>query len=133
MCLIVGKNAHFKIAKKDIVVYKVIEKKYNYLRTPFQLSPITIGETYRESSLNVTFREVNTGLHSFCRLWSAKKLCKKMVLQNKNFWYVDESECEYMVVKCIIPKGSMYIKGRVNGKYFEKGYVSDTLTYVEVI
>ena len=131
MCLTVRKNAHFKIAKKDIVVYKVIEKVPFGLRTPFQLSPIAIGETYRESGINVTFREVNTGLHSFCRLRSAKKLCEKMILQNKSLWHVDK--CEYMVVKCIIPKGSMYIKGRVNGEYFEKGYVSDALTYVKVI
>lgn len=40
---------------------------------------------------------------------------------------------EYIITKCIIPKGSRYIKGRVNGEYFKKGYVSDTLTYVNII
>ena len=126
MCLIVKKNAHFKYAKRNIVVYKVIEKGHNYLRTPYQHMPIAIGETYKESNLHVILGEVTTGLHSFCRLWSTKKLCKKMTKSS-------QERIKYIITKCIIPKGSKYIKGRVNGEYFEKGYVSDTLTYVKVI
>ena len=83
------------------------------LHTPYMGANIIIGETYK-SKLVVEDANVENGLHSF-----------HTVLATKSDYFVND-----VIVKCIIPKGSKYYKGKY-GNYVS--YASNTLKYVEII
>lgn len=86
-------------------------------KTPFQSFPVIIGNTY-ESCLVLEYREINEGLHSFVH----KEDC---IICSKPY---------NVVVKCIIPKGASYYKGTFSQGFLEReNYVSDKITYVEII
>lgn len=84
---------------------------YEY-KTPFTCCPIEIGKTYT-STLKKIGRRVERGLHSF-----------KMVANIEK-----EIHCS-TIAKCIIPKGSIYYKGRFD---IETSYASNKITYVELL
>lgn len=121
MCLTKTKRLP-RIAIKDIVVYKVLLEVDDNLLTPYQDYPVEIGKTYTGS-----FKECysSTGLlhkiyHYICSIFNknitggyihsyydeqAAKICSK-------YW------CRFYptyVVKCVIPKGSIYFIGE-NGR-----------------
>ena len=110
-------------AKKDFVVYKHIINDGRGYFTSFRRAKIEIGKTY-ESELTVDFRVdwslenskysvVETGLHSYV-----------------NFEDANEQAVHFkeVLVKCIVPKGSIYYTGKFASR---PSIASDTLTYVK--
>ena len=131
MCL----NIHWwnrrpHVAKKDIVVYKMIVKDHwnsasKGFVTPHQFATVTIGETYTSELQKIYSKwnkqwTIEQGLHSLVKLSTAKKLAT--------------SE-GYHLAKCIIPKGSMYYRGKwqTNEMGYVRGYASSAIKYVELI
>jgi len=97
----------------DSQVTSIIIKNKEFIeqgyQTIFQKAKVVIGEEYT-SELILQKSIVNIGLHSY-----VKK-------PNLNL--------EYILVECIIPKGSKYFVGNFEGK---KSIASDTLKYVKII
>lgn len=117
MCLVIRSLSFKRIALCNIVVYKHLEsngKNPDY-RTPYRGTIVKMGETY-ESDLSRVCNDVDAGLHSFGK--------KKDAISD------GRSECSDVVVKCIIPFGSRYYKGKFAGKV---SFASDKLRYVGVI
>lgn len=122
MCLNLSKLGFIpRIALTNIKCYKVIQKrKVTFYRpegyyTPYQDYKIDIGTTYT-SKLDREGYTVNMGLHSFKNIKDA-------------FGWIDESKGFY-VAECIIPRGSLYYKGR----FFSKdSYASNKLTYLKLL
>lgn len=116
------------VATRDIVCYKHLHQyEKGQLRTSYREMHVELGETY-DSDLIVNkfggrylepYTEINIGLHSFFGIKNTIK---------------DAKECfnprAKVIVKCIIPKGSTYYKGK-----FENlaSRASNTLKYVEII
>jgi len=131
MCLKVSGDDVLLTAKRDLVCYKFIESDVetpNNYTTPYRYLPIEIGETYDSvlDELNVVglnvdgFYIINLGLHSLTNKADCTKFAKHFTNQRNN-------QC---VVKCIIPKGSLYYKGAFEGY---NGFVSNRITYVKII
>lgn len=123
MCLTLGiwPFNRIRTAKKDIVCYKFLRRKGEQLITPYQYTFVEIGETY-DSKLRKDFQgDIEEGLHSFKRL----KAVDSFVEDN----YYKTLYSSIVIVKCIIPKGSTYYKGRYASSTC---YASDTLKYVEI-
>lgn len=125
MCLTKTKRLP-RIVIKDIVVYKVLLEVNGNLLTPYQNYPIEMGKTYTGSFedcyvsaprlLNKSYFRYKI-YHYICSIFSknitggyihsfydeqAAKICSK-------YW------CPTYVVKCVIPKGSIYFIGE-NGR-----------------
>lgn len=83
----------------------------NIYVTPYQFQSISMGETYH-SELIKENGEVNIGLHSV-----------------KDF-YNSFNDHENFRVKCIIPKGSKYYKGKWGSS---DSYASTSLKYIDII
>jgi hypothetical protein len=134
MCLDVKRNAIKRIALKDIVCYKFV---YNYvyrdvfggetypdekkLITPYQEVFIEIGKTYKSALRKHKHKywgEVNYGLHSFKNIEDAKRTAT-------NF-----RDNKYHIVKCVIPRWSMYYVGKFNEL---PSFASSKIKYVEII
>lgn len=152
MCLFIkNKNLKPKVARKDIVCYKIVKTnslyrlrddergKYRFI-TPFQGAYVELGMTVEAKGGNAqpnpiywwTPRRikdkgynkfVNKGLiHSFKTLEGAKK----------SFTFPDyaftltEDRC--YIVKCIIPKGTKYYEGIFEDTMLSC-YASEKLTY----
>lgn len=142
MCLIIRKNAKAKTAKKDIVCYKVLVKWINpfltrefieIFETPFFKMPVHIGDEYGDVNLktsicNVFPREewgVDDGYHSLETFEDAADYVSRLMCCNRQ---------NYVIVKCIIPKGTKYYQGKnyFRGHIF-KGYASDRIKYMEEV
>ena len=125
MCLTIKRKSHKQTAKKDIVVYKIVEQVVysKRLRTPYQFTTVKIGGKY-ESKLTVYDDGIELcitkGLHSL-------KTKKEAIEAAK-----DITGCDYdqHIVRCIIPKGSEYYVGDF---YDWKGYASSNIEYQEII
>jgi len=120
MCLDVGYESKAKVAEEDIKCYKVIIKKYGNTgwMTPFMCIPIKEGEVCK-SEIVVDRFEIAVALHSFTNLTAAKRELK---------WFKDRRQNnDPIVIKCIIPKGSVYYMGKY--EYKNDCYASDTLVY----
>ena len=115
-----------KIAKQDIVCYKVVLRGYDGFVTYYQQSPICIGDTYH-SKIEFPYKSdyITVALHSF------KK--RKDAIQRMH----DDDEHPTpipIVVKCFIPKGSTYYTGQFDSKVgWLNAYASDTITYNKII
>ena len=117
-----------KVAERDIVVFKYVywdEDRKAYL-TPFQHAKIIIGRTYT-SALDVQKKKggniVGVGLYSFRN--------KRDVFDNARIDKMIRHQHTFHVVRCIIPKGSLYYTGIFDDS--TPSYVSNTLTYEEII
>ena len=99
------------IALKNIVCFKRISvTPSGRWLTPYKDFPVDINRTYH-SKLDRVGRDVDMGLHSYKNEASAR--------------------ADYLgdiVVRCIIPFGSIYYKGTFGG---EISYASSALKYVE--
>jgi len=83
------------------------------LITPYQEIPVEIGKTYL-SEVEVTNSIIGEGLHSFYDLEDA----------------IDDADDNWVIVECIIPKGSTYYSGTFIGW---KSYASNELKYEEIV
>lgn len=117
MCLEL-KNAYVwpRIALWDIVCFKRVIKTDNFgtlkYYTPYQKEAVEIGSTYK-SKIRKDGSLIDVGLHSY--------VTQKDAIANS--W-------GNPIVKCIIPRGSIYYKGRF---LYEPCYASNKITYVEFI
>lgn len=124
MCLVLeNKNDKPQIATEDIYCYKVLLKNFRDqgLATLYTKTPVSIGSTYESGFSFTEWGDIDCGLHSFGRL-----------IQANNFidvWLIP-STVEYVLCKCVIPKGSRYYQGSFVSCL---SYASDKLTYLEII
>ena len=127
MCLIPYIGSEFKVTDKDIVCYKVVEKRANGIYKSHYIGfEYVIRVTYKDSiRCDYTERyEITEGMfHSYVRITDAYKQCKEW---NKIY----EPMLEYRVLKCIIPKGSVYIVGFVSSQ-FTPSYASQEIKILE--
>lgn len=132
MCLITDWDKP-RIAEEDIICYKFY-LKYNYgvLFSPYQgsrapeigvITDTELGEPYKpEETFNQDFygfNRVDKGFHSFKTLEGVKHEANRL-----------EEYYNLVIVKCIIPKGSLYYSGTFK-KYY-KSYCSNSIKLVEV-
>ena len=125
MCLgLQDKNGKPLIATKDICCYKWVEPHYVsdidelIYQTPYRYAVVRIGSTYTSIfSFSNDGWSIEKGLHSFTNKRSLEVFMRSRKLSGS-------------IVRCCIPKGSKYYKGRYS-KY--NGLASDMLTYVEII
>lgn len=134
MCLILEKDSIKTITYTDIIVYKVVIKRQHTIKQAFcgfmhseiyysalyydfnyDKDVVYCGELYQTVSLYSGNRIVENGFHSYARLEDA--ICI--------------AEGYYSVVKCIIPAGSEFYKGRgIDGTI---QYVSNKIVIKEEI
>ena len=110
MCLIVDTKKRPTKARKDLVVYKIVEEVDGKLVTPFQSKPVNIGETYEEkgkpqcSVENIDEKSIRKGMfHAYPDIQEAERA--KAIMEGIS------STRKFKIAKCIIPKGSLFIEG----------------------
>ena len=116
MCLITKQKLPY-IALKNITVYKVLEVKDDEVRTPYQLQTVLPNTTYQEKLSKVLKREKALsgsffkyfGFHAYCNFDQANTYC---ITLNKQSRF--PNPFKFIVVKCVIPFGSIYYKGLCN-------------------
>ena len=126
MCLYITTLTKKEIASKDITCYKVVlphpHIKEAYI-TPYMSMGVGIGAEFKSNIVIEELHEITMtiekALHSFVNLEDA-------ILEYRNWVAYDAS-----VIKCIIPKGSTYYKGRYEIE--NDSYASDCIKYVEKI
>ena len=116
-------------AKKDIVVYKVFEQfTPNVLLTPFRKTIMRLGEVYEDpkksniirklGTLRLTIFAVRSGFfHSYVAHPSLQIL----------YDMADKSRKNYVVVRCIIPKGTLYYKSHDGIEICAKKIIIETI------
>lgn len=117
-----------EIAEKDIICYKEVirTKDKNIYLSRFRKFKYEIGMHYYQTGTKFIYEvemfygrlNISRGIHS----WVKNPISKKFKSQLKKF-HIDN----YTILKCIIPKGSIYFKGIFGD------YVSDNLIVVEEI
>lgn len=123
MCLTVNRYFSKRYAFRDIIVYKCLYKSgidyYTYYRNAKVEIPSQVFSKIEKYPSCVTFFKIDIerALHSFAK----EKACRQTAA------YRDKN---VVIVKCIIPKGSIYYVGEF-AHY--KSYASDKLNYVEII
>jgi len=134
MCMVTKADIPVKVAKKDIVCYKEMKWISNdfeaqYLTSYFQGVEYKVNKVYknrcnlkgkkRDYNIRgkmIDFVDVNRGFHSYVRK-------PPNPIHYKT----------YVVVKCIIPKGSLYREGWDNYPYKSDSYISNAIKIVEVL
>ena len=120
MCLNIKKNQKPRIAKRDITVYKTVDHdEDDTFRTVWYDAIVKIGEEYTSKLIlqNDNISEIVTeALHSFSNLEEAT---------------ADAEDDALVLIKCIIPKGSIYYKGR--DCFNNQSYASNKLKYAKII
>ena len=112
MCFRLTKKQRIKIAKEDIICYKIVDK---YLKSIFQGFQYKLGETYSISEFPA-YTQLNV---------------RDVLLIYEGFHSYINDPCALigtLRIKCVIPKGSKY---HVNKE--EDVYVSNSIKIVEVI
>lgn len=146
MCLLITglEIERRRVAKKDIVCYKVLSMKYNEFLDKFVYeTPVTGTEVEFNTPLTADdktefrIRERNPrdksyrlrkyfiaegGFHTYIKKKKAIEMFKL-----RNAYFGDKG----IVVECIIPKGSLYAKGITEGG--RKSYVSKDLIITDNI
>lgn len=126
MCLDINRKSNVKLANNDIICYKVAYyDERNKLRTYARNSIFKLGKTYTSSLHRITtlnYDYITVELHSFKNNGEAIDVMKALSNHFKK---------QYVVIKCIIPKGSLYYIG--SSDETEKEFASNKLTYVEVL
>jgi hypothetical protein len=127
-----------KVMAKDKVVWKVV-----YTESSSRVSRInkTLYSPYRDT----IFKDKNKTILNWFRCWSLsyQKLvirCNRglhaMLLLTeaeglRNRWEIDSWKRHYKVIKCVIPKGSLYFVGRQGDKTGFKSIVSTQLNILK--
>jgi hypothetical protein len=123
MCLYLTEKSGIKVAKEDIICYKVMEKWGEILTSPYQNMRYKCG-TMRVSETPITVKHifaigpcVEEGFHSVSNEQEAERL--KSGLQTYAT-LLNLINYKYVVVKCLIPAGTSYAVGVFNdfGEHF---------------
>jgi len=107
------------IAKRDIVCYKLyrVSDIPGVVKSPYRLTKHLVGKP--QPKVEITYEEwYSTKRHIMCGYHSSIK----PDIYNH---FGDQHTTEYVIKKCIIPKGSAYYIG--NHKGVRDGYVSNQL------
>ena len=131
MCLYL-KSSKVRIAKEDIICYKFLVKEVGSYFTPYQSSLIEVGKLIEDTeSLMIektSKRDFNFILyggmfHTFKDIEAARKDVR---------WFANNMSRvnEYVIFKCIIPKGTEYYEGTFEAY---KCYASKKLIISEVV
>ena len=106
-------DTEIKVAQEDIVCYKVMEKQGETLISPYQNMRYKCGEMYvSETPITVKYgiamtAYVEEGFHTF----SNKKEAQHFASTLPRWMCVCCYPCPYVVVKCLIPAGTRYVRG----------------------
>lgn len=120
MCLEIKENQKSLIAKKDITCYKlVVVNNDGNLTTLFQKTSVILGNNYN-SSIERYYNTIEKGIHSFTKLKEAKEFLK----------IIKDETTRVRIVKCIIPKDSLYFNGMFNNY---KSMASNQILYTKEI
>ena len=128
MCLEIRRK-NIKIAKKDIVCYKVLVNRGDGYVTPYQFFPMPLGYTYKNSDTPKIIWDRGKGwvhqgfFHTYIKLYDAKN--------DADWQYENCEEDDVIVVKAVIPKGSHYLSGVNNDG--EKSYASKMLVVTDIV
>lgn len=114
-----------RIAKRDIVVYKIAEYEYGTLFSPFQYNVVKIGKTQeaeglnkRELFLSLFKTYIDEGyIHAYRHLNTARRYA----------YVYTSTHVKMKVIECIIPKGTLYFIGTGNE------IASRKLSYVRIL
>jgi len=128
MCLVVKKIRHLnnkpKIAKKDIICYKMFRVNKLGLQSPYRGTIWNCGDNIKNGYMNADNFQmmpedgmINNGLHSF------RKLEKPTDCPYTKYIIKMTKDDDCVTVCCIIPKGSRYWIGRDNDYCSEKLYL----------
>ena len=139
MCLLLkrkkSKNYIAKVASKDIICYKLAEEfKGNYYglyQNKYKLNEFLTEKAFRSEQ---QYPYINYGFHSFKRLKDAKIHINSILKRTFSLvtrFRPDYSKKNYVVLRCIIPKGSFYFKG-VFGMSDYESYVSNNIKILKV-
>lgn len=101
-------------ADKDITVFKMLEYDYatDKVKSPYRGTPYKLGETKKVRSFtdhwgnSFTIGSVPFAVHAGLHASTTKKQARADVA-----WNYDHCQNPSFVVECIIPKGTLYIKG----------------------
>ena len=119
MCLNIKKplKESIVIAKKDIYVWKYLIFENGVLLSPYRGYKYEIDELVKVkfSKKELNEMSVSIGLHTYRNLMSVFSINK------------DERN-DYVVAKCIIPKGSRYVKGT----FVHESYASEELKVISI-
>lgn len=117
MCFITLEDEQPKIAEKDVECYKIvardmfpcfIESDGQGRKPPYQLNEVYHATSWRGKRIrNLHYRQnryqryyIEEGIHTYQTLNDAIKMSGDMWIEN-------------IILKCIIPKGTLYCKNRV--------------------
>jgi len=125
---IIGRDFHqityeYELNRTELQPYYIypeyrIQSEKEYMGKKFKKSSITIG---------------NGAFHSFKYERSAFKYAKRLSYDSFYATEFPGDICQYIVVKCIIPKNSKYIyKGKISGEHMI-GYASSAITPIEIV
>ena len=143
MCLYLTNIRKTRIAKEDIICYKILIKERKrwisrIFHKPTYRAPFYINHTYRLKELNdlgrsltVDISTINAypavvyeGYHSFVDIQDAKRILKD--------WY--ETPGGQTIVQCVIPKGAEYAKGTIDkSSTSPASYVSNQIICVKEV
>lgn len=117
-----------KIAKEDIVVYKI----YHIYKPDSRIDEFKFRSAYSGTEHSIgTQPEVKFGIKEK----SSIIFKNEIVIEEGYHSYIDipineDLYYHYSIVKCIIPKGAKYFTGGINNTYSTDGYVSNSLVIV---
>ena len=113
MCLF--KRGSYKIAKEDLITYKVVTKE---LRSQYYQFPYEVDKTYSKNWDDdfLAFcknRETigGNGFHSNLNKDTCTRLYGDIYVPNSDERLKGKLSDNQLLVKCIIPKGSIYFEG----------------------
>lgn len=142
MCLYVN-NKKVRVAKKDIVCYKIVIKErkkwiYRIFHKPTYRAPFYFNYIYQLKKLNDLGKSlyvaispeelcgvVHEGFHSFVDIQDAKRMLSESCYRYNKGW---------TIVQCVIPKGAEYVKGTIDlSENSPASYVSDEIICVKEV
>jgi hypothetical protein len=116
-----------RVAKSDITCYKVLTKD---LVSPCYNQQYVLGEKI-ESVLNHFRNTITKGLHTFVYLEQACYEARNTCWRNQR--NPDLSDRAPIVVKCIIPQGTLYYSSRYFSSPSALEYASEQLIPLELV
>lgn len=135
MCLEL-KRYVIRKARRDITCYKICKLKgSNVIVSLLQNYHYNIGK--EETACNFLVEDIlfsksiytkNVGFHSYKDKYCLMKYFNKHIYYHYR-WYVNDADSTKCIVKCIIPKGSLYFKGKEGER---RGYCSEKIIPIKI-
>ena len=103
------KNPQKRIAESDVTCYKVVYVHKKKINSYFKDFPYKLNKKYFQPILfyKGEFSRAEEGFHSYDKVEYTFKYCGLCIESTYFFTYINSNE---RIVKCIIPKGTVYYK-----------------------